>query len=88
MPIVLAGAHDEVWRSRRSGRLQRRSTIEAIARPQSALALAAKTALQLSWKLVLLASVVLAVVCVRVFVFEYTHGGKEVVHKLFDFLTP
>jgi hypothetical protein len=33
-----------------------------------------------------LASVVLAVLCVRVFVFEYTHGGQEVVHKLFDFL--
>ncbi len=88
MPSVLTGAHDEVWRSSKPGRPRYRSTIQGVARPQSPWANAARTALRLAWKLALLASVVLAVMCVRVFVFEYTHGGKEVVHQLFDFLLP
>ena len=88
MPTVLAGAHDEAWRSRRPGRSRHRSSIEALAPPQSPWSRRLHTALPLAWKLTLLASIVLSVLLIRLLVFDYTHGGHEVAHKLVDFLLP
>ena len=88
MPTMLAGREQSTLSVLKPNRRQWRSTIEAVAQPESRLSKICRTALRLAWKLVVLAAIVFLVLDVRVFVFEYTHGGKEVVHKLFEFLIP